>query len=743
MAGYTVAMLEVLIDRLYTLISEDAQQTVYNATFEVGVSEGDAVWLDNNSNIWRKSLGADFGVTNRTAFNGIAIDVEGPSQLVRTDGFHRSQNYNVYDDDTGTKLNSFIPGQKVYISRTVEGAYTHTKKDNFVNVGVALTVDTLAIDFVFRDKLEELENHKDDPYAHIEYLIPFTDGFSVIDSVDDLFGLDNSKLHYLFMQSYWTGSYKGSKILSWDATGKRGDMHDGGFWFSPTVPSPSDQVVPGGTPAAEVKKVQLQQYLDGVGETAPNDFGGWVYNTRSPISPLDYGAFVDSINKDTPAVAAAFLHPNVSLGKHRYECDYDVIEGATNCTIIGDEEYAAQIVFTGTGAVGLLTGTGYTHIENVSIYGSPTAPALYTAGTKAIVSRGNLTKTNVNIRYFDEHIRWASPSWPDPYDGNGGGFYYKFINCSYVYGNLILANLYANNFTCIGCKALYFNKLANITAGTGPFIWENGSIESWSGTAITTSAGSTCDIKVIGTYFETYPHNWPGVGSGIDPFGAAFIISTSGGVIRFADNNIQTAGIRRGISATYTPGPNIRPFSLYADGNTWVASNTADNDTEYMYVVNGPVHTVKLEDAYSEEITGHTGTYDKNYAYLSATIKYLSGYDPITEKYLSSGWKSLTLLNGWVSPGVEFTDPLEYKIIEGTLFLRGTIDGAAATDNNICVLPSIIDGALGTASYLFFNCFTLGGTFAPLRILTASNTVAFYGSSPFPDNIIVNIALPL
>lgn len=90
---------------------------------------------------------------------------------------------------------------------------------------------------------------------------------------------------------FMSGANSGGSLIAWHATMPRTN-HDGGMIISPTVPAPANVL-------------SLQNYYDGVGDTAPGELGCWV---RCPVDGVVfvtyYGALPNGVDM-TPAFNAA------------------------------------------------------------------------------------------------------------------------------------------------------------------------------------------------------------------------------------------------------------------------------------------------------------------------------------------------------------------------------------------------------------------------------------------------------
>ena len=134
----TVAQLDQVVTNLVQVFREESTQSITDVQFETGVTDADAVYLDTNFNTWRRSIVDDVNNPDRAVFHGVAnVGLEGNS--VRIYGFESSDTFEIYNDDTDTKLETFVEGEFVYVSKRALGAYTQTP--NNIQAGVAVGPD--------------------------------------------------------------------------------------------------------------------------------------------------------------------------------------------------------------------------------------------------------------------------------------------------------------------------------------------------------------------------------------------------------------------------------------------------------------------------------------------------------------------------------------------------------------------------------------------------------------------------
>jgi hypothetical protein len=409
---------------------------------------------------------------------------------------------------------------------------------------------------------------------------------------------------------------------------------------------------------------------------------------KDVVSVKDFGAVGDGVADDTTAIQNAFNAAGAANRSLFFPSgDYRVtapINTPNFCTIFGEDEYLARIT-SESNAETLILGENYTHIENLTVRDIRVVNG-YTAGTIGIVSKGNLTMTNVRVSGFDKHIRWASLSYPAAYNGTGGGFYYKFINCAFTFGNVILHNLYANNFVCLGCRAYSFVKLADISAGTGNFTWQGGSLEVWTGAAIEQSAGAPCNITVKDNYFE-------GCGTRI--------ITATQGTVVFENNNIQTFGPSGSYlltRAVVLDESGSRKINLFAKGNHWWWNQATASTVEYFYffqsLSGGAGRNCIIEDSYEVQGTG-SGTIP-TFAFIQSANANIVGVNPITGAQLSP-----------VNIYEQGTWTVQIKDANGVTAATTTNTGYYVRRGNLVTatfsFPAITVGSLNTALFMAFT----------------------------------------
>jgi len=437
-----------------------------------------------------------------------------------------------------------------------------------------------------------------------------------------------------------------------------------------------------------------------------------------------FGAKGDGVTDDTASIKKALISTSLFLPKGIYLVS-EPIYTPTDFEIRGEEEYST-VIRSSSSEETIITGIGYTHIENISIYGIPATGRMYNVGTKGIVSRGNTTMTNVNIRYFATHFYWASHTYPLPYDGTGGGFYNKMINCSFIYGDTLFDNIYGNNFSFWGCKVAMCNTFVMLKAGTGNFTFDSGAIESWTGAAIRQSDGADCNVSILNTYFENRPSTYTNTLIGLDVFGNAFIVSMSEGTLVFENNNIQTIGIKRGINTQPSGG---RPISIFGTGNIWLVPEGSNNDLEYAYVSGNGVEVVCLTDTYDEIfMQGATKTYPKKFAYINNDVKKLKGYDAITKIDLVKNFTGIQLENGWVNTNEYGYPTISCKVENGALYMRGQINGSSATNGVCAYLPASVLAQLNFQSgFIVVPTVQTDGVSRFVRIIKSNGSIIVSG----------------
>jgi hypothetical protein len=277
---------------------------------------------------------------------------------------------------------------------------------------------------------------------------------------------------------------------------------------------------------------------------------------------------------------------------------------------------------------------------------------------------------NVYLQGFKTLIYW------------NGGFYHKFTNCRFEKANRVIDNAYINNMTFINCRTLRIDTLVQSNAGGNPLVAIGCAFEEWTTTLFVSTAPVT-QLVLLGCYIENYPTTAAGNGLAKDYFDTAFVASGFCGYTLIG-NTFTTGGIRRIINNS-----GVDTDSIISLGNHINYQGDANDCLERAYMF-ANLKSAQMNDYAKNTLTGLTGGYTSIYTY--GTYLYpekCKVFDPFTNKDISPEipWINLTLLNGWVQNITAGNNTISYRKIGNTIYLKGVIDGSAATANTMFNIP--------------------------------------------------------
>jgi len=120
---------------------------------------------------------------------------------------------------------------------------------------------------------------------------------------------------------------------------------------------------------------------------------------------------------------------------------------------------------------------------------------------------------------------------------------------------------------------------------------------------------------------------------------------------------------------------------------------------------------------------------------LPSDLEGCTVYDPVNGQWLrptSQGWTNLSLQNGFTNEGTPFANASYFQNKDGIVFLRGVVDGLAATDVNIANLPV----GFRPVNVLNFSVPSVAAPGSTLELsIYPSGGITLVGTAPFADQI--------
>lgn len=338
-------------------------------------------------------------------------------------------------------------------------------------------------------------------------------------------------------------------------------------------------------------------------------------------------AYGESLTKHGGNLAAAFaVSSAVFVERGAWEISANII-APTDACLVGIDREKTSITFTGAGTFLTLTAGGYSHIEGVSIYGDPTGPAYFTAGTRAVEINGNLTMRRARIRNFERAIDWVSD-----------GFYLKFWDCDFAYNKVHWYNVPGNNTEGFGCRFAFSDYAIQIGGFDGPLTLHGGSIENVTTAGVSLIFGGQTTVNLIGLYVENVgATSTAGTGLAAAGFKAASLVQGAFKDVTIVGTTGQIMGFRRVTDLSYA-GVNLTSI-----GNRWIYKLDAGlSDTEYIHRI-GDASRVLINDT-SEGRSDLSYTPAATYTIAGALLTSYSGgpngpmgVDPVSGVPLEAG----------------------------------------------------------------------------------------------------------
>jgi Pectate lyase superfamily protein len=335
-----------------------------------------------------------------------------------------------------------------------------------------------------------------------------------------------------------------------------------------------------------------------------------------------YGAKGDGVTDDTSAIVAALAASGGTVffppGTYKIASPITLPQ---NAHLLGFSSEAAILKFTGATTLFTTTAGGFTHFEKLGIYGNPTAPAYFTAGTKAVTINDQFTARDCQFRYFEIALNWVA-----------NGFYLKYWNCQFVFNRIACYNMNANNTDFFGCRFGYSDSFVQIGGFDGPINFHGCSFENVTQSAITLINGAQSAVNVFGGYVENVGA-LSVVGTGLNAAGfkaATFIQGAFKSVGLFGVPG-QIAGFFRVVDCSSATG-----CLIIGKANHWIYKLDGGlSDTQYIYLpgTNGIIDVTDTSEGRSDISYTPAATYTIQGTLLNSYAR-ASGSDPISQAAL-------------------------------------------------------------------------------------------------------------
>jgi hypothetical protein len=467
------------------------------------------------------------------------------------------------------------------------------------------------------------------------------------------------------------------------------------------------QVEPGLSATVEAHLAESALYF-GVSKGAVND--GVTPNTLAFSQLLDTDIAPAKIK--TIKVPAGVYVIDAPIAK-------DLLYGAEERDLQIDGEGMDNTVLLWRGGADLMltfTSIRNLYLNNITLSGFKAGDAsVLQAGSTAIKCSGSVIADHVQIVGFDTLIERT------------GGYYHKFTSCLFMYFKVGFKNFTANNTTFENCKAQRFEKLVEVVGGTGPLTYIGGSIEQFTNSPFSASAGAKPSLLMIGTFVENAPDIIPPAGLTGVYNNAMFAVAFEH--VTFLGNTIFANGIRRMI---YSSNGNLR--SVVSLGNNIMCGGAGASDLENYIHATATIETVEAHDIYSPIV--QIGTYTPAYMNNTAFIINKDAsriYDPIQKKDITPNpaWIPLTLENGWTQNVGTGAAVAAYRKIGNRVQIKGFVIGTGATASTIATLPE----GYRPSEYIRHCTFDAGTALIKLRLLTSGALLC--DMTPYTSNNLV------
>lgn len=417
--------------------------------------------------------------------------------------------------------------------------------------------------------------------------------------------------------------------------------------------------------------------------------------------PEQFGAVGDGVTDDTAALQACAQAHRVmvlSPGKRYLHTGLTFAQfGQTITTVAGGEYAGSALVYAGSGtAIKLEASVNYARIaDGVKLEGVPAVGTDYyntgSVGIDATAGNVSLEMENAWITSFETLVK-----------SNFNSFYNEFIGCRFERFRYGLYNFSNNNLRVERNRFSRFNTAIQANGTNGPITINANSYEIFNGPIYNGTGAERGLVVFTGNYVETYdsmdlPTNFPAsAGPNTTKFGGNTLFTGPIGVFISRDNELQIGGCFRVLSSTTAVD------HLESTGNN-VHIYTTGNNLDRMFSAASVIH-LHVRDRLGV-VQGADGGYSRAYnqpviAQSDSRGRY-DWYDCITSLVIFSTAKRgpQALLNGWTAPSADHGVPTAFLRDDGSVLLRGLIDGTAKTGDVAFTLPaSLRPAAVNTLS---------------------------------------------
>jgi hypothetical protein len=445
---------------------------------------------------------------------------------------------------------------------------------------------------------------------------------------------------------------------------------------------------------------------------------------RDVVSILDFNNAAAIAGDWTTAFQAA-LDSLGTLGGVIYfpgSGPYTCASGVTtdkNVILRGDGKQTTILKYTGNSVFIDQTAGDVLAFEEIIIAGDgTTAGPIAIAGSVAYQANNNCYSLNCDFIFWETVSVWQ------------GGYYHKHMNSFFRYSKFLFTGYDQNNFAFFGCAFSNFQRGIEVVAGEGPITFVGGSIELFADKAITSASGRAVCANLIGTYFEqgTTTACQSGITSSTGFYDNGSVIYTNGTEVypcSFIGCTVFTPGIFRMFWTDSVDGCNItgQGNNFISRGGTPLGTIYSLGGTKVRAFLNDTV-VGALPAGFTDYVTG-----------LPSDLEGCTVYDPVNGQWLrptSQGWTNLSLQNGFTNEGTPFANASYFQNKDGIVFLRGVVDGLAATDVNIANLPV----GFRPVNVLNFSVPSVAAPGSTLELsIYPSGGITLVGTAPFADQI--------